>query len=77
MIFSPGITSSSRFLLFCRPTFSGITVPGKTTMLRIGKIGNRLGIVSTCPLLPARMIVLVGVRSIIWDSAMMAIVASC
>ena len=45
MIFSPGMTSSSRFLLFGRPTFSGMTVPGKTTMLRIGRMGSRLGIV--------------------------------
>ena len=48
--FSPGMTSSRRFLLFCRPTFSGITVPGKTTMLRIGRIGIRLGMVNGCPL---------------------------
>ena len=66
---SPGITSSRRFLLFCRPTFSGITVPGNTTMFRIGKIGRLLGTAICCPLLPppVRMTVAVGVRSMICD----------
>ena len=57
MIFSPGMTSSSSALLFGRPTFSGITVPGKTTMLRIGRIGSACGIVICCPFVPARIVV--------------------
>src|SRR4051812_41287100 len=68
MTLSAGMTSSSRFLLFCRPTFSGITVPGKTTMLRIGRIGSEFGIVSRWPLFPVRITVAVGERSMIWDS---------
>ena len=55
MIFSPGMTSSSSALLFGRPTFSGMTVPGKTTMLRIGRIGRTFGTVSSCPFGPVRI----------------------
>jgi hypothetical protein len=31
---------------------SGITVPGKTTMLRIGRTGNTCGTLTRCPLAP-------------------------
>ena len=62
---SPGITSSSSALLLGRPTFSGRTVPGNTTMLRIGRIGSVLGIDSFCPLVPVRIVVAVGERSMI------------
>jgi hypothetical protein len=46
-----------------RPTFSGMTVPGNTTMFRMGRIGIWFGTVSRCPFVPVRMIVLVGDRS--------------
>src|SRR5665213_117042 len=68
--FSPGITSSSNDLLLARPTFSGITVPGKTTILRIGRIGRMLGSTVRCPLVPVRIVVLVAPRSMIWLSDM-------
>ena len=68
MIFSPGITSSSRALLLGLPTFSGMTVPGNTTMLRIGRMDNTLGNTVRCPLVPVRMVVVVAVRSMIWLS---------
>src|SRR6266496_5681381 len=70
MILSPGMTSSSRFLLFCRPTLRGMTVPGKTTMLRIGRIGRVEGMVRSWPLDPVLMVVPVSVRSMTWVSGM-------
>src|SRR4029079_17600972 len=51
------MTSSSSALLLGRPTLSGMTVPGKTTMLRIGRMGNTCGTVIGCPLAPVRMVV--------------------
>ena len=71
--FSPGMTSSSRALDLGRPTLSGMTVPGKTTMLRIGRIGSCLGMVSGWPLPPVRMTVPVAVRSMIWESDMVQV----
>src|SRR5690242_8006148 len=71
MSLSPGITSSSSALLLARPTFKGMTVPGKTTMLRIGRIGSKCGRTVRCPLAPVRIVVAVGVRSMIWDSAIL------
>src|SRR3954454_1601448 len=67
------MTSSSRDLLLERPTFSGMTVPGKTTMLRMGRIGRRWGRTVRCPLPPpVRMTVPSGDRSMIWDSPMVS-----
>src|SRR5579859_6272597 len=62
------MTSSRRALLLGRPTLRGMTVPGKTTMLRMGRMGRTLGRTVRWPLLPVRMTVPSGVRSMIWDS---------
>jgi hypothetical protein len=66
MSLSPGMTSSSSALLLGRPTLSGITVPGKTTMFRIGRIGRACGMVIFCPFVPVLMTVASGCRSMIW-----------
>ena len=75
----PGMTSSSNDLLLARPTFNGITVPGNTTILRMGNIGKTCGNTVRCPLVPVRMVVLVGVRSMMRESdiSCQLLVASC
>ena len=53
-----------------RPMLSGITVPGNTTRLRIGRSGMVLGTVVCCPAMPDLMTVCVSVREMIWGSDM-------
>src|SRR5689334_19079612 len=57
------MTSSRRFLLFCRPTLRGMTVPGKTTTLRMGRMGREVGMLTCCPLPPILTTVASAVRS--------------
>ncbi len=67
MTLSPGITSSSNALLRGRPMFSGMTVPGNTTMFRIGRIGSSVGTFNGVPA-PVLMTVWESWREMIWES---------
>ena len=67
---SPGMTSSITAFERGRPMLSGMTVPGKTTRLRIGNNGIVFGTVVCWPARPDLMTVCVSVREMIWGSDM-------